>query len=76
MKGDEIVRLCDRHSNETVTTRKHVTKYKNLRKWTVEFLRKFENRGIKIARVNSILITKFVDFQLFTLILYGVGGRL
>ena len=43
----------------------------------VEFLRKFENRGIIIiARVNSILTTKYIDFQLFTLILYGVGGPL
>ena len=32
-----------------------------------EFLIKFENRGIKIARVNSILITKFINLQLFTL---------
>ena len=38
----------------------------------IEFLRKFENRGIKIARVNSIPITKLL---LFTLISYGVGVR-
>ena len=56
-EGDEIVRPCDRHSNETVTLRKHATKYKHMRKWMLEFLRKFENRSIKIARVNSILIT-------------------
>ena len=31
---------CDRHSNETGTLRKPVTKYKNIRKWMVEFLRK------------------------------------
>ena len=42
----------------------------------VEFLRKFENRGIKIAWVNSILIIKYNNLQLFTLILYGVGGPL
>ena len=29
---------------------------------------KFENRGIKIARVNSILITKSINLQLITLI--------
>ena len=40
----------------------------------VDFLRIFEYRGIKIARVNSmILITKFINLQLFTLILNGVG---
>ena len=42
----------------------------------VEFLRKFENPGIKIARVKSILITKSVNLQLFILILYGIGGPL
>ena len=37
-----------------------------MRKSQVEFLEKFQDRGIKIARVNSILITKSVDLQ-FTL---------
>ena len=32
----------------------------------VEFLRKFKNHGIKIARVNAILITQFIDLQLFS----------
>ena len=41
----------------------------------VEFYRKFENRGIEIARVHSILITKFINLQLFTLGLYSVGVR-
>ena len=49
MEGDEIIRACDCHSNETVTVRKHVTKYKNMRKWMVEFFRKSENRGDEIA---------------------------
>ena len=42
-------------------SRKHVTKYKDMRKWMVEFLRKIEGRGIKIARVNSIHITKSIN---------------
>ena len=42
----------------------------------VEVLKKFENRGIKIERVNSIIIIKFINLQLFTLILYGVVGPL
>ena len=75
MKGDEIVLPCDRHSNETVTIRKHVTKYKNMRKWMVKCRSQFENRGIKIDLVNSILITKFINLQLFTLIVYGIGVR-
>ena len=32
----------------------------------IEFLRKFEDRGIKIARVILILITKYINLQLFT----------
>ena len=41
----------------------------------IEFLRKFENRSIKIARVNSILIAKSINLQLFTLTLFGFGVR-
>ena len=46
-----------------------------MQKWIVKFLRKFENRGIKIARLNSILINKSINLQLFAFILYGVGVR-
>ena len=60
-----IVRRCYR-----------ATIYKNMRKWMIEFIRTFENRGFKIARVNTILITKSINLQLFTLILCGVGGPL
>ena len=74
--GDEIVRHCDRHSNDTVILRKHVTKYKNMKKYMVEFLRKFENRGIKISRGKSILITKSINLHFLILILYGVGCTL
>ena len=69
MKGDEIVRHCDRHSDKTLTLRKHVTKYKYMRKWMLEFLRKFENRGIKIDRVNSIRITKSINLLYFCTVL-------
>ena len=67
--GDEIVRPCDRHSNETVTQTKHVTKYKHVQKWMVEFLRKFDNRGIEIARANSIIITKSFNLLFFSTVL-------
>ena len=60
MKGDKIVQACD--SNETVTREKNVSKYKHVRKWIVEFLGKSESRGIKIARVNSIRMTKSINF--------------
>ena len=32
VKIDEIVHDCNRYSNETVTLRKHVTKYENMQK--------------------------------------------
>ena len=64
---------CSRHSNETVTLRKYVYKNKNMRKWMIEFLRKFENRSVKINPINSIIITKSINLQLFTFILYGFG---
>ena len=39
-----------------------------MRKW-IESLRKFENRGIKIARVNSIRITKSIHLHSFSTVL-------
>ena len=63
---------CNRHSSETVTLRKLVPKYKNMWKWMVEFFRKNESRGIKIANLNSILVTKSINF---TLTLYGFVVR-
>ena len=69
-KGRQIVRPFDRHSNETATVRKHVTKYKHMRKWMLVFLWKFENRGIKIA---PCLLNLLHQIYQFTLILYGVG---
>ena len=44
-KEDEIIWACDRHSNETVTLRKHGTKYKHMQKWKIEYLIKSESRG-------------------------------
>ena len=73
MKGEEIVRPFDRHSNETATVRKHVTKYIHMQKLMLVFLAKFENRGNKIARVNSIRITKYINLLYF---FYFVGDPL
>ena len=53
----------DWHSNETATVRIHVSKYKHIRKLMLVFLGKFENRGIKIARVNSTHITKNINLH-------------
>ena len=55
----------NRHSNETVTLRKHVTKHSNIRKFMIMFPRKCENRSIKIARFNLILITKSTKFNYY-----------
>ena len=63
VNGDQIVRPCDRLSNETVTLRKHITKYKRMWKWMVEFLRKIESRYIKNARINSIRFTKSINLH-------------
>ena len=60
-EGDEIVRACDRHRNETVTLTKQVSKYKYMQKQMVEFLSKYQSCGIKFARVNSISMTKFIN---------------
>ena len=62
---------CDRHSNETVTLGKHATIYKIVRKCIVEFLSKSESRGIKIALINSIRITKAINLLEFCSV--GVG---
>ena len=51
---------CNRHSYETVTLRKHVTKHEKMRNWMVEFIKKFESRRINIAPVNPIRITKYL----------------
>ena len=42
-------------------SQEHVTKYKHMRKYTVEFLRKLENRGIKIVQDNLIRNTKSIN---------------
>ena len=55
---------CDRHWDETVTLTKHVTKYKYMRKWMVEFLSKSPSHVIKIALVNSIRMTKSIKLTL------------
>ena len=60
-EGDEIVRACDRHCDETVTLTKHVTKYKYMRKRMVEFLSESQSHVIEIARVNSIRVTKSIN---------------
>ena len=53
-----------RHSNETVTFVENFTKYKHVRICMVEFLSKTDCRGIKIARVNSIRMTKSIKYVL------------
>ena len=57
----------NRHSNETMTLMKHVTKYKNILQLMIDLFKKFENHGIKIARVNWILIT--INLSMYNFIL-------
>ena len=54
-EGDGIVRACDGHWDETVTLTNHVTKYKHMQKWMVEFLSKSQ------SRVNLIRMTKSIN---------------
>ena len=69
MKEDEIVRDCDRHRNETGTHEKHVTKYKDVRKWMVEFLSKSESRGINMLKFREFAAQNhkfyFISYVLF-----------
>ena len=55
-----------------MTLRKHVSKYKNMQKWMVEFLRKYQSGGDKIARVNSIRITKSINLLKFCTVHVGI----
>ena len=62
---------CDWHNNETLTPRKHVTKYKNMRKKMVEFIRNSQSRGNEIAQVNSICVNKFINLISFCAVING-----
>ena len=62
MKRDEIFRSFDDHSVETVNLSKYVAKYEQMWQFMAEFLTKFQDRGIKIARVNSIRVAKPLIF--------------
>ena len=59
----EIIRAWDRHSNETLTLRKHTTKYK--------YLRKYEARGDKIVELTQF-ITKSINLRSFCSVLESV----
>ena len=61
--------------NEIVTLSKYDSKYKKNAKMDDRISQKIEDRSIKIARVNSILVTKLINLPLFTLILEDFGGR-
>ena len=58
MKGDEIVRRFDRHRNETATVRKHVTKYKHMRKLMLVFLGNF---FLRIVALKFFELTQFAS---------------
>ena len=60
MKEDQI--FWTWHSNESVTLRKHVSKYKHIRKCMVEFFSKCEGSRSKIDRVDPISITKLLFY--------------
>ena len=53
IERDEIVQVCDRHWDETVTLTKHVTKYKYMRKWMVEFFSKSRVLSLKLLELTQ-----------------------
>ena len=62
VKGHKIFWTCT--SRVYIVTRsKYAPKYEQMRKVMVEFLSsKFQGRGIKIARVNSVRVARPIDF--------------
>ena len=62
MKRDEILWNCDRHSVGLVTLSKYVVEYEQMWKWLGEFFSKFQDSGIKIDKVNSIRVAKWIIF--------------
>ena len=75
VKEDEIVRSCDRHSIETVTLTKHISKYKNCENGWSNFSENLRIMQLKVVEITRFLSQKSVDLQLFTFILHGVGVR-
>ena len=71
LKGDEIVRACDRHSNETVTLRKHVTKYKKMRKLMVEFYESL-SLGETPTQIKKCTYTKHNE-HIVNILLFGLN---
>ena len=64
MKGDEIVRACDRHSNENVTLKKRDSKYKNMSNFS-ENLRVVAIKLIELIQVASPNLSIYFGFLLF-----------
>ena len=54
--------ICDYDSVEPVTLSNYVAEYEQMWKWMSEFLRKFQSRGIKIDRANSIRVANSMIF--------------
>ena len=48
VKGDEIVRPCNRNGSVTVTIRKHVTKYKTCKNWWSNFSENLSILALKL----------------------------
>ena len=61
-EGRQNIRALHRHSAETVTLCEYVPEHEQMYKWMVEFFSKFQGRGIKMNRVNSIPVAKSLIF--------------
>ena len=64
MKGDKTFE-CVPVKETTPLPLGNVTQYEHIQKCMVKFLSKVESGGIKIARIDSICILKFINLLLF-----------
>ena len=63
VEGLRNIQAFKRRGVETVTLSKHVAEYEQMRTWMVEFVSKFQGRGIKITRVKLIRIANPNSFR-------------
>ena len=62
-----LIQLVNGNYNETVTLRKHASKYKNMRKWMIEFL-----ENLRIVALKLLELTRFLSPNLqFTVIYFN-----
>ena len=64
---------CNRNNNETMTFRKHVFKYKNMRKWMIDFSENLRIVALKWLELSRFISPKQSINSYLLIISYGVG---